>query len=344
MMAHFGKLKTPLGAVEKYPTKYAQEKRFLSLGWPNTLVLNLWELWSSPDFISNAERSSLDEVEPFDEWEEFALFGCHYFLLVADNTTNRSPQTRQFDQQRSVSIQNFSRLIYSENTKLHGLRRFAAALPVRIDGKAEDGVGVFAGMGTNSRMASCDVYTKYESRENIHFKNIGLSSGPSSRMCHTITDLGETGSLLIGGRTSPDNALADCWLYHKWLNLWERIDDIPQARYRHSTIDLGNGSALISPGRSNSRKIAREFFLWSRSLGWRRCRNSNGEGPNASYGATFCLIDNPTSSTVQRGLFAGGIAEHGILEQDVWVWELSGDTSSASHPLFYNYRCPVCGS
>jgi tRNA wybutosine-synthesizing protein 4 len=42
------------------------------------------------------------------------------------------------------------------------------------------------------------------------------SSFPSSRMCHTITDIGDEGALLVGGRTSPDNALADCWIFHKW--------------------------------------------------------------------------------------------------------------------------------
>jgi tRNA wybutosine-synthesizing protein 4 len=87
MMAHFDKLQTPLKAVQKYPTTTDQCERFKNFGWPIVSVCNLWELWGSSDFASISERKELDKIEPFDEWEEFALFGCHYFLLIADTTS-----------------------------------------------------------------------------------------------------------------------------------------------------------------------------------------------------------------------------------------------------------------
>src|SRR5437868_4653194 len=87
MMAHFDKLQTPLRAVEKYSSTTDQLERFRRLGWPYISVCNLWKLWSSSHFASVSERKELDRIEPFDEWEEFALFGCHYFLLVADTVS-----------------------------------------------------------------------------------------------------------------------------------------------------------------------------------------------------------------------------------------------------------------
>lgn len=330
MMAHFNKLQTPLGAVEKYPTKTAQEQRFVRLGWANASALNLWEMWSSSDFVSRIERLSLQDVEPFDEWEEFALFGCHYFLLVADNIAQPCrAQTEKLRRNSDDKAQ--SNFTFSENPKSQGLRRFAAALPVRITGQLDDAVGIFAGMDTNTRTATCDLYT-HNLEGTLPESSFAFDKGPSSRVCHTVTDLGVTGSLLIGGRTSPDNALADCWLYHKWLNIWERITDIPYARYRHSAVDLGDGYALISPGRGSSRDIAVDYFVWSRVLGWRRCKNTTDDGPSATYGSTFSIFDTPT--TVRRGILAGGMSDDGVVGEDAWLWEVQHHKTKVGQDTF----------
>lgn len=325
MLAHFHKLRTPLGAVQKYPTTYAQEKRFRGLGWVGVSAINLWEMWSSPEFISSQERLALDLVEPFDEWEEFALFGCHYFLLIADNIQIKAmakSSVPQYPIPRQNHFESFtSEVIYSENPKAQGLRRFAAPMPIRVPGFSEDEIGNFAGMGANNRINSYDIYATSQTNDQPKVRHT-LSVGPSSRMCHTITDLGEVGSLLVGGRTSPDDALADCWLYHKWLNIWERIEDLPRPRYRHSTLDLGHGCVLVSSGRSNSREISKEFFVWSRQLGWRTCVPGSGNQPLITYGATFCVFETSTSSTVKNGLLAGGLSADGVVDENIWVWDL----------------------
>lgn len=325
MMAHFAKLQTPLGAVQTYPTTDAQEQRFKYLGWPTASATNLWQLWSSPDFLTPEERKALDTVEPFDEWEEFALFGCHYLLLVADKTQDLSP-LKALEIESSSSCHNLDGIMpaditYSESPKMQGLRRFAAAFSIRVSGDPEDGVGNFAGMGAGSRIASYDIYASSQAESQFKITHHS-GSAPSSRMCHTITDLGDVGSLLVGGRTSPDNALADCWVYHKFLNIWERVEDLPLPRYRHSAVNLGHGCVLISPGRSNSREIGREFLVWSRHFGWRVCAYGTGTQPPITYGAVFCIISDPTSKSIRCGLLAGGLSEDGIVKEDIWEWYL----------------------
>lgn len=328
MMAHFNKLHTPLRAVSKYPTTLAQEERFKTLGWSKASAWNLWQLWNDPNFITSQERVSLDIPEPFDEWEEFALFGCHYFLLVADNAATRDSSEKAFpyanngsvsqDVARSVEVE----VAYSENPKAQGCRRFAAILPLRGSTRTEDRVGIFGGMGLETRMNTYDVYAADQSI-NISSIPFGTAIIPPSRMCHTITDLGETGALLVGGRTSPDSAFADCWLYHKWLDTWERVDDLPHPRYRHGAVNLGQGHVLISPGKSNSRDISNDFYVWCRALGWIKCVPGPGGIPTLSYGATFttfeCSLD---ASGTRRGLLAGGISEDGRLLEEIWEWEL----------------------
>ena len=329
MTAHFEKLQTPLKAVGKYPTVSAQEKRFQTLGWTSASARNLWELWSDSNFLTSAERRLLDIIEPFDEWEELALFGCHYFLLVANNATpagdttyvSKVPDTTQATSSRpSIQLE----MIYSESPKTQGCRRFAAALPVRCQNRTDCRIGNFAGMGLNTRNNAYDVYTT-DQIGSLPFNSHGSDVVPCSRMCHTITDLGDLGSLLVGGRSSPDNALADCWLYNKWLNAWERVDDLPQPRYRHGAVCLGEGRVLITPGRRDSRNIADNYLIWSRSFGWVECIHARTGIPRPTYGATFAMsgLESPLDLTPSiRGLIAGGISDDAVLQQDIWEWEI----------------------
>ena len=334
MMAHFKKLQTPLGAVEKYPTTSAQHQRFEALGWSNISARNLWELWSSPGFLSSEDRSSLDHIEPFDEWEEFALFACHSIFLTADNKTGFT-QTRAPEPSPSVNPSLDAEMLYSETPNAHGCRRFAAGLPIRGQAGTGPRIGNFAGIGLNSKPASCDVYSTNDT-ENQPFDYFA-STAPPTRMCHTITDLGDAGALLVGGRTSLDNALADCWVYHKWPRVWEQVEDLPQPRYRHGAIKLGDGSVLVSPGRSDSRKVDSSFLIWNRQFGWKNCTWGTGEKPPATYGSTFTVFTNScdtAGSVLGCGLIAGGISEDGVIQQDIWEWDVQRrpfDQVSARH-------------
>lgn len=81
MLSHFEKLSTPLRSIEVYPTVESQISRFQERGWSFIEIKDLWQTWSSEQFVSDSERIALDDVEPFDEWEEFILFARHYFVL-----------------------------------------------------------------------------------------------------------------------------------------------------------------------------------------------------------------------------------------------------------------------
>lgn len=238
------------------------------------------ELWGAPDFLTPEDRSSLD-IEPFDEWEEFAVFGCHYFLLVADNSSVSCNSQALDKYQANVETNGVATeitslqatLTFCESPKDKGLRRFGSAFAFRDSSSTTHAIGVFGGMGASSRTATCDSYVPSTARD----INIGTGewpSSPSARMCHTMTDMGDLGALLIGGRTGPDNSLADCFIYHKWLNIWERVQDLPKGQYRHSAVYLGHGRVLVCPGKHNSRDISSDYLVWSRKLGWKVCKQS----------------------------------------------------------------------
>lgn len=325
MMAHFEKLQTPLRAVQLYPTTAHQVKRFKDARWTDVSVMNLWELWDS-DLLSSEDRISLDIVEPFDEWEEFALFGCHYFLLIAQNQTPRelvAPSTVHLSEPARPALEQRNALFHAY-TKAGGYRRFAASLTLRGPDCQQDIIGSYGGMGLNTRVDSCDIYSK--SPNTLPFYREGPKSGPSPRVCHTITDLGDTGSMLVGGRSSPDKAMADCWIYHKWTNIWERIDDIPQPRYRHSAVSLSDGRVLVMGGKRDSRTVIKDPLVWSRTSGWRsaslRMFSANDQEPDV-FGALLVCTRTDEDEDGVDGLLMGGILNDGLLNQRAWAWTMN---------------------
>jgi len=164
----------------------------------------------------------------------------------------------------------------------------------------------------------------------------GSALVPSSRMCHTITDVGDSGALLVGGRASPDNALADCWFYHKWLHAWERVDDLPWPLYRHRAVPLGRGCVLISTGRVDSRHISQEYLVWSRRLGWVECVSNESITPPAAFGAVFVATDRQAAGELpsrRQGVLAGGMCSDAILLEEVWQWELEDFSGPVSAPM-----------
>ncbi|KAI1007285.1 tRNA wybutosine-synthesizing protein 4 [Podosphaera aphanis] len=339
MMAHFKKLNTPLGAVKKYPTTQSQQERFENLGWNDISVQNLWKLWSSTDFLSTDERIALDTVEPFDEWEEFALFANHYFLLTA--RSNKSCQILNTRAPVETPSRKEPRMLaYTCHQKSPSHRRCAAALFVKPQARGKDRIALFGGMGKMSRLNSRDEYTCSE-QENTWFKKTNLTATPSSRMCHTITDLGDAGALLVGGRTSPDMGLSDCWIYHKWLDAWEKVDSLPWPLYRHQALKVGSSSVLVSTGRINSSTLSDSFLLWSRNTGWVRC-NFFGITPYPVCSPVFFIEPGEGLNNATRGVLAGGIGRGGIVVEEILEWELIDIESE--NPALHFRKHPISDS
>ncbi|KFX89195.1 hypothetical protein O988_08722 [Pseudogymnoascus sp. VKM F-3808] len=332
MLAHFDKLQTPLRPVLAYPTTQHQENRFKNAGWADVRARNLWELWGSSDFLSSEERMKLDEVEPFDEWEEFALFGCHYTLLEASNVHlpthplhNTTPAAADAPgKMDSEPAQLKGKMVYTELAKSNGIRRFGASLSVKGANGCSDLKGNFGGMGVNNRLGSIDIFTS-ASQGAASSPGPTLRAKPESGMCHTLTDIGDCGSLLVGGRSSPDRAFADCWLYSKLSHTWERVDDIPVARYRHSAFALDDGSVLVTGGKKDSKTVLSDTLIWNRQTGWKECSSDHDlaleNGTPQVFGALMISDVTSTTSTTS-GFLIGGMSTDGQVSTDLWSWEL----------------------
>ncbi|OLN91988.1 tRNA wybutosine-synthesizing protein 4 [Colletotrichum chlorophyti] len=315
MLKHFNKLNTPLKSVHRYPTVASQESRFGSLGWASVESWTLWETWADDLFMTAAERRALDTVEPFDEWEEFALFASHYVVILA-STPKREPKGHSSQELPNSDVPSCPVLVTTSPYEANrGHRRFGGAMLVE-NSNGQTLISHNLGQGSNGRLNSEDLYQLSDQP----CLPTSAKKGPSGRVCHTLTDLGSGGVLLAGGRASPSTAFKDCWLFRKVFNIWERVQDLPTPLFRHSVARLGSTSlALLAGGRPNHFQTSAEYLLFDPTKGWTKCRL--GSPMPLLYGATF-ICTNTSGSRWFKGLLTGGILEDGIINQNSYTWKL----------------------
>jgi tRNA wybutosine-synthesizing protein 4 len=342
MLSHFDKLSTPLKSVHRYQNVESQKARFLSRGWASVEAWNLWQAWGDSTFLSSAQRQKLDEVEPFDEWEEFALFASHYCIINAGNYPVGEGSSRpaassrgQWPPAEDIADRTVETAFsYQENPGSKGQRRFGAAMQMQ-NRWGQPCLANVMGLGATSRLSSSDVYHWKKDPFDKHGVTPVVDAGPSSRMCHTITSLGATGELLVGGRTSPSNSLRDCWLFVKGENRWKRTHDLPVPLYRHSVVRLGETSlALLIGGKTGSSTIFDGCLLFNPENGWVNVEIRHFDRGirtdrivyNPVFGATL-VEDNDfttdrTDAIRRLGYLAGGISSDGLVADQILHWTL----------------------
>ncbi|TDZ32371.1 tRNA wybutosine-synthesizing protein 4 [Colletotrichum trifolii] len=317
MLRHFNKLNTPLKSVHRYPTVASQRVRFESLGWAHADSWTLWETWGNDYFMTAAERQALDVIEPFDEWEEFALFASHYVVVLASTSAGSAklhiPQ--DLGEIKIATIQAPVAMATYDSSRCY--RRFGGAMVVE-GFEGQKFVTHSLGQGPNGRLSSEDIYLSPESEPPF----ADSKSGPLGRVCCTVTDLGNAGVLLVGGRSSPSAAFKDCWLLRKVFNTWERVHDLPSSVYRHSVARLGESSlALLIGGRQNHFRTSPSCFLYNPVKGWTICKAANHPPP--LYGAILTCNNTNLGLDAFDGLLLGGICEDGMVSQKVYKWTLN---------------------
>ncbi|PGH10093.1 tRNA wybutosine-synthesizing protein 4 [Blastomyces parvus] len=321
MMKDFIKLQCPLHSIHKYPSLPQQEQRFLESGWANAKATNLWELWNDPAFVSDDERLSLDAVEAFDEWEEFALFGSHHFLLLATTRKTEWESIPPRDVDESQTGPKPLALACLRSPTQTSKRRFGAVVPTTAHT-----FGLHGGLGQHTRLSSSDEYaTSTTNTSPGEMPPLDLEA----RMCHTITQFDGQDCLLVGGRAAPRNAMADCWL--RSSGQWCRTDSLPVPLYRHcaTTVNFGADDpyVLIYSGKTSNGDVLSTWLLWNVSNGWQEV-NVGSQSPPARFGASIANIDG------QSGVLFGGISRYGVVWNDFWTWKLVRSSDGQIHVEF----------
>lgn len=197
-----------------------------------------------------------------------------------------------------------------------------------LDSFGREAIINILGLGNTTRFPSYDTYMRENVPIELDMPHLG---GPSSRMCFTLTDLGDYGFLLAGGRSSPAKAMNDCWFFSKSSCHWTRTFDLPVSLYRHSACRLsGSSLALMAGGRTMSTAVSDMFAVFHPAKGWLQCTVVSSFRPQATFGSILiCTRSQAGMRPVYHGLLAGGLYEDGILNQRTFSWELSFGSDEA---------------
>lgn len=340
MIRHFSNLQTPLRSIHQYPRLADQEGRFLGARWSSVSARSLWDLWSDDLFVSPDSRLALNEVEPFDEWEELVLFASHYFLLLAKNASSSTGSSPSFlghlqDPSAPISASPSAGVPLDLNREAFPSShrsRFGALASL-----SQNALGHHGGLGLQTRQKKTNVYmlTGMDPSDSAEIAAMEETckqlESIEPRMCHTITS-DRRGFLVAGGRASPDHTFQDCWLSGN--NNWQRVEDLPFPLFRHCaiTVALENPSLhtdkalLVYGGKTGSCHVSDQWLLWRNGFGW-ITMPVTGPQLKPRFGAVI------QETSFRRGILLGGMANDGRILSDAYEWTISGDTLTLSISL-----------
>lgn len=338
MVQHFNNLQTPLKNIRSYPQLSHQSRRFSRAGWHSLDLKSLWHVFCDPNFVSREQRIALDDVEPFDEWEEFALFASHYFLLVAKHKSDCKPTpilpTKMMNLPTAWGVNGEYVVCTSQFSEPYSKRRFGSVIHY---GRDRQQLGHVSGLSPQTRTATIEYYMlKNElptdaSGEPLKRFQGGRSNLPNNfepRMCHATTNTSSNGAewMIAGGRKSPDHPLRDCWLLRN--ESWQRVNDLPIPLYRHCQTQVLVGSnhtltpaVLVYGGKTSQNIISSKWFLWRDTAGWVEVI-TEGVDPVPRFGAVMVSYDDT------NGVLTGGMTRDSTICHDFWLWSLTFDDTS----------------
>ena len=357
-LQHYSQTQSPLLGLKAYPGIEDQKRRFQKAGFWNVSAWNMWDLWSSPEVFAARERAALQHIEPFDEWEDFAIFAAHCLFLQAST----SGPYKRIEPALPGSLGISTPPLFGVSGGSMSPRSGSA-----IDGPSVDsfckpevttcaprshgalyqvGEGLLeyhGGYDGSSRLAWIDAYAANGAEPSTY----EFTRPPAvARQFHTVTTFNSNfDCLMAGGRKAPRDVLSECWLRRN--GEWTLTDPLPRPLYRHAATSLKDrGAVLIYGGKSIKEAVSNDWYLWEDNKGWRQLDvASRPRSPR--FGAMIAQLDSEhfpilakhggTSEEFPSGILTGGMAEDGTVTNEPVLWAVD-DTQVWIDGIPANYK------
>ncbi|XP_059228648.1 tRNA wybutosine-synthesizing protein 4 [Mustela nigripes] len=209
MQQHFRQLSSPLHGLDRFPDVEAQKHRFLQAGWTACSAVDMNEFYRC--FLPSEECQRVENLEPFDEFEEWHLKCAHYFILAASRghtlfETLVFPPSEMFPRIDPASPSGvFSASVVTSDSKGPNLKRYGHA-SVLLNRNIILSAGGFGEQeGRHCRVSKFHLLSRYGDFEWKSNQICSCETGAQwdGRLYHTMTRLSDTEVLVLGGRLSP---------------------------------------------------------------------------------------------------------------------------------------------
>ncbi|XP_015336236.1 tRNA wybutosine-synthesizing protein 4 [Marmota marmota marmota] len=224
MLQHFQQLNSPLHGLDSFPDVEAQRCRFLQAGWTACSAMDMNEFYHC--FLPAEERWRIENLEPFDEFEEWHLKCAHYFVLAASRG-DTLPQTLVFPPAEvfprvdpaSPSGVLDARIVTSDNQG-STLKTFGHASVLLSPGIILSAGGFGEQERRHCRVNKFHLLSRNSDSEwkGFHIDSWGTGTQWDGRLYHTMTRLSDTQVLVLGGRLSPVNPALSPLQIHLFKN------------------------------------------------------------------------------------------------------------------------------
>lgn len=325
MQQHFRQLNSPLHGLDRFPDVESQRHRFLQAGWTACCAVDMNEFYRC--FLPAEERRRMENLEPFDEFEEWHLKCAHYFILAASRgdplcQTLLLPSLEVFtrvDPTYPSGILPAS--VVSSDSQGPNFKRYGHASVLLSPGIIFSAGGFGEEEGRHCRMSKFHLLLSYCDFEwkGKQICSWGSEAQWDGRLHHTMTRLSDTQVLALGGRLSPvapaleilqlrfckteDNSTEDL---NVTVTKAGPEEDSTLSRWRHSTTEVSceNQKYLfVYGGRSVVEPVLSDWhFLHVGTMAWVSIP-VEGETPEGRHSHSAC-------SWQGGALIAGGLGAY----------------------------------
>lgn len=195
MQDHFKKLNSTLHALQQYPDVETQQRRFLDNGWEQCVCLDMNSFYFG--MVPEVEKIKIENLEPFDEYEEWHQKCSHYFILTASRGSLTAHEILSQPVSPLATSLSFGPVSLPVRT-----------VPVHIEGLGMGSVSLWpnvilltGGSSRGGREAHAGLLMK--NKEGWKYKVV--SSDLGVRLYHTVSAIPGKAAIVLGGRTSPLN-------------------------------------------------------------------------------------------------------------------------------------------
>lgn len=309
MQQHFQQLNSPLHGLDRFPDVESQQHRFLQAGWTACRAMDMNEFYRC--FLPAEERRRMENLEPFDEFEEWHLKCAHYFILAASKGDTLS-QTLVLS-----SPELFPRVdpaapsgillasVVTSDSQSPNFKRYGHASVLLSPGILSAG-GFGEQEGRHCRMSKFHLLSRYCDLEwkGKQIGSWGTEAQWDGRLYHTMTRLSDTQVLVLGGRLSPvtpalgilqlrfckseDDSTEDL---NVMVTKASPEEDSTLSCWRHSTTEVSYENQkylFVYGGRSVVKPVLSDWhFLHVESMTWVRIP-VEGDTPEGRHSHSAC--------------------------------------------------------